>query len=588
MESGSERNLLRGLPSLPGVYRFLDGEGAPLYVGKAANLKKRVSSYFRGKHSPRIRLMLSAARDVEVTVAASEHAALLLENNLIKTLRPRYNILFRDDKSYPRLRFTAHPWPRAEFTRGESEDGENFGPFPDSAAVRETIKMVQRVFQIRTCTDAVFANRSRPCLLHSIGRCSAPCINAVSPSRYAADVRGAKALLSGDSRGVEADLRAQMNDASAKQEFETAAVLRDRLRALSVMRAKHFVDASPDSADADYVGAYCSPEGACVNVVMVRGGRRVGERRFFPARSAGADVAETLSAFISQHYGAMKHPPRIIPCQTPSSELEQTALPVMMSPRGEHKTRALEAAQNATLAFSLRQAKRHNSATRLHALSQRLRIPSLERIECFDISHSAGESPVASRIVFIKGEADNSQYRRYGISVTGGNDPAAISEAVSRCYRRALSESSPLPDLILIDGGVAQLRAAKEALPDTVQSPILAIAKGAQRKPGEETLLAEDGEVFKLDAADPAFHLLQAARDEAHRFAVAGHRRRRDKKRRVSTLEEIEGVGPKLRRALITTFGGLRGLRAAGEEQLVKIKGVSPKLAKRIYNSIHE
>lgn len=576
-----------GIPPLPGVYRFVDGGGAALYVGKAANLKKRVASYFhRSGHSPRIRLMLAAMRDVEITVAASENAALLLENSTIKALRPRYNILFRDDKSYPCLRLTAHAYPRLMFARGTVRDGDSFGPFPDSGAVRETINMLQRVFRLRTCADSVFANRSRPCLLHGIGRCSAPCVNAVSPPQYTADVRGAKTLLEGDSRGVEAEMRAQMETAAAQLEFEKAAVMRDRLHALAVMRARHFVD-DPDSADADYVGAHCEDGGACVNVVMVRGGRRLGERRFFPDGAPSATVAETLAAFIGQHYGGMENPPIIVPAVRPDPS-PPDSLPVVLSPRGAQKHRAAEAARNAAVALSLRRAQRGAAAEKLRALGERLQIPPPARIECFDISHSAGELPTAARVVFIDGAARSSQYRRYAVSTKGGDDAAAIGEAAARCYRRAVAENAPLPDLLLIDGGAMQLRAAMAALPAVATFPVVAIAKDAGRTSGREKLIRSDGEVMRLDAADPAFLLVLAVRDEAHRFAVAGHRIRRDKKRRTSVLEQIDGIGPKLRRALIGYFGGLRGLCAAGEAELIKIKGVSPRLAKRIYDSLHE
>ncbi len=577
--------VLDGIPPLPGVYRFVDGKGAALYVGKAANLKKRVASYFHGgRTAPRIRLMLAAMRDVEVTVAASEHAALLLENNLIKSLRPRYNILFRDDKSYPSLRFSGHPYSRVFFSRGDSGDGESFGPFPDSGAVRETINMLQRIFRLRTCADSVFAHRSRPCLLHGIGRCSAPCINAVAPAQYAADVRAAKNLLAGDGRGVEAELQKTMEESAARLEFEKAAAARDRLRALAVMRARHFVDA-PGAPDADYAGAHCGKDGACVVVAMVRGGRRLGERRFFPESAPDASAAEVLAAFIGQYYGGMKNPPKIIPSLRPSPP-PPDCLPVVLSPRGEEKARALEAAKNAAVALQLRRAKRGAETEKLRALGERLNIPPPRRIECFDISHSAGESPVAARAVFIDGAPQTSQYRRYAVAAPGGDDAAAIREAVARSFRRAAAEKTPPPDLLLVDGGGAQLRAALAAMPE--KAPVLAIAKGPGRKPGCEKLITAGGEIITLDAADPAFHLLQAARDEAHRFAVCGHRQRRDKKRRTSMLEEIEGVGAVLRRRLLGYFGGLRELRAAGAEELIQIRGVSPQLAKRIYESIHE
>ena len=581
-----DKTVLAGIPSLPGVYRFVDDNDTALYVGKAANLKKRVASYFyQTKLSPRIRLMLAATKNVEVTVLASEHAALLLENNLIKSLRPKYNILFRDDKSYPLLRLSAHAYPRLMFARGDSSDGDSFGPFPDGGAVRETINMLQRVFRLRTCADSVFVNRSRPCLLHGIGRCSAPCVNIVSPTRYAADVHGAKALLSGDCQGVEADLRERMQTAAADLAFEQAAALRDRLRALSVVRARHFID-EPTVGDADYIGAHCNNNDACVNVVMVRGGRRLGERRFFSQRAPLATVAEVMAAFINQHYGEMKNPPQIIPACRPSP---LPPVPLTLAARGEQKKRAQEAANNAAVALSLKQAQQVAVAAKLNALGERMHMSPPRRIECFDISHSAGESPVAARVVFADGAPQTSQYRRYAIAAKGGDDAAAISEAIGRCYRRAIDEQTPLPDLLLIDGGGVQLRAAKQSLPEALSAVrLLAIAKGSGRKSGAEKLITEDGEIIMLAATDPAFHLLQAVRDEAHRFAINGHRQRRDKKRNTSVLEQIEGVGPKLRRELIGYFGGLRGLRAAGEEELCGIKGVSPKLANRIYHFIHE
>lgn len=576
--------VLQRIPPLPGVYRFLDKNGAPLYVGKAANLKKRVNSYFHNRrNSPRIQLMLNAMQDIEITVAASEHEALLLENNLIKSLKPKYNILFRDGKTYPKLLFSTHPFPRVYFSRAPNEKGESFGPFPDSGAVRETIRIVQRIFRLRTCADTVFANRGRPCLLHGIGRCSAPCVNAITPAQYAADVRAAKNLLNGDARGVENALRQTMENAAEKLEFEKAAAARDRLKTLAVMRAKHFAD-SPGETDADYAGAYCDKDGACVVVATVRGGRRLGERRFFPSRPANANAAEVIGAFIGQYYGEMKNPPKIVPFPPPIPTPPEF-LPVM-SPRGAAKTRAMEAAKNAAVALKLRRAKNGAGIEKVKALGGRLNIPPPHRIECFDVSHSAGESPTAARAVFIDGAPQTSEYRRYSISAPGGDDAAAVYEAVSRSFRRAAKEKTPPPGLLLIDGGGAQLRAAQKAAPKT--TPVLAIAKGPARKSGREKLITGGGEIISPDETDPAFHLLQAVRDEAHRFAVAGHRRRRDKKRRTSALEEIGGVGAELRRRLLGYFGGLRELRAAGAEELVKIKGVGPRLAKRIYESMHE
>ena len=582
--------VLAEIPPLPGVYRFVNAEGVVLYVGKAANLKKRVCSYFQQKRqSPRMKLMLAAIVNVEITVTASENAALLLESNLIKSLRPKYNILFRDDKSYPFLRLTNHPYSRLMFYRGKNS-GDCFGPFPDSAAVRETIDMIQRLFRLRTCADAVFANRSRPCLLHGIGRCSAPCVNLISPINYASDTAGARVLLRGDSQGVEADLRTQMEAAAAAEDFERAAILRDRLRALAVMRGRHFVD-DRKTPDADYVGAHCAHNECCVNVVMVRGGRHVGERRFFPAQAAAAEEGEVLAAFVDSNYG--EHPPpRIVPSHHLASPpaLPLVAHCVVAAPRGEQKLRAQQAADNAKHALVMRRSQQMAAVVKTRALGERLSLsPPPRRLECFDISHSMGEEPIAARVVFIDGAPHPAEYRRYKIAPErGGDDYASIHEAVARCYRRTVADHLPLPDLLIIDGGSGQVRAAAAALATIARPhiPLLGMAKGAARKVGEEKLITGDGEVLSLPPDDPALHLLQAVRDEAHRFAVAGHRRRRDKKRQVSVLEDIEGVGPNRRRQLITYFGGLRGLKAAGEDELIKIRGVGAQLARRIYDSL--
>jgi excinuclease ABC subunit C len=585
MGTFNHKAVITQIPPLPGVYRFVDSGGAPLYVGKAANLKKRVTSYFqKTRLSPRIRLMLTVVHNVEVTVTASDNAALLLENNLIKSLKPKYNILFRDDKSYPFLRLTRQPYAQVLHYRGVAGDDDCFGPFPDSDAVRKTIDMIQRLFRLRTCADTVFANRTRPCLLYGIGRCSAPCVNRITPAHYASDVASARALLTGDSRTVERDLRTRMEKAAEEEDFERAAVLRDRLRALAVLRERHFVD-DRKTPNADYVGACCDEHGACVNVVMVRGGRRVGERRFFPVHAAGATESEVLAAFIAQHYGSTS-PPKIVLSHRPTSLPLPLASAVIRSPRGESKMRAQQAATNARLALALQRSHQLAAADKMQALADRLTLAKVpRRIECFDISHSMGEEPVASRVVFVDGAAQTAEYRRYKIAAAGGDDCAAMHEAVRRCYRRAVSENAVLPDLLIIDGGVGQVRAAQAALqevPTTIF--LLGVAKGAARKAGEETLIMADGEVMQLPPDDPALHLLQAVRDEAHRFAVDGHRKRRDKKRRVSTLEDIEGVGPQLRRRLLQHFGGLRGLKAAGEGELIKIEGVGVQMARRIYH----
>ena len=593
----SPKPALARLPNAPGVYRFVNPAGAALYVGKARDLKKRVASYFRPNQSPRIRLMLAAAADVEATVTASADEALLLENNLIKTLKPRYNILFRDDKSYPYLRLTAHAYPRVMFHRGppRKEDGNHFGPFPDSSAVRQTVEIIQRAFQLRTCADSVFNNRSRPCILHQIKRCSAPCVNKIPPAEYAADVSRTRAFLRGQADSALEEMTRAMESASARQEYESAATLRDRIRAVAAVRKRSLVDdlAAPD---ADYAGAHCENGAACVNVAMVRGGRSVGERRMFPAHVSPGDApADILAAFLSQGYRTAPPPRRIALWPPLSAETVRAANPdlarrVLHAPSGEARLRARAAAENARLALAMRMARGAATARKLAAIAARLDLPAPPaRMECFDVSHTMGEETMAARVVFLDGLPHSREFRRYIIkTAAGGDDCDAMREAVFRCYRRALAEGTPLPDLIVIDGGAGQVKAALESLKKTGMPPVpvMGIAKGPGRKPGTETLILPDGEAAKWAADDPGFLMLLALRDEAHRFAITGHRKRRDKKRRTSALEEVEGVGPKTRRLLLERLGGLRGLRAAGVSDLTAIEGIGPATAERIVRAL--
>lgn len=584
------------LPTLPGIYRFQDGKARALYIGKAKDLKKRVSSYFQKKQQPpRIAMMLQAAAAVDTIVTESEAEALLLENTLIKSLKPKYNILFRDDKSYPYLRLTKHPYPRLMFYRGSAkeEDADYFGPFPDSGAVRETIDILQRVFRLRTCTDSAMSTRTRPCLLHSIGRCSAPCTNYVAHASYAADAAQARGFLRGGIVRIERDMRRRMEDEAAAQRFEEAALLRDRLRALAVVRSRHFADnsGSGDCAEADYVGIHHDGSAACVNIVMVRGGRRVGEKRLFPDNSGGADAAQVAEALLAQYYRRAA-PAKIFIAPLPRGQMLDARLRqrVVSKPRAREARRIANAAANARQALVSRRSQQGGRQRQLQQLRQRLRLEvAPQRIECFDVSHSMGEEVVAARAVFADGAPYKRAYRLYRIE--GGNDDyAAIGEAVFRCYRRAAAEEQPLPDLLLIDGGAGQVAAAlaafeRLALPPP---PLFGVAKGAARRPGEESLVGGDGEVFRLPPTDPALHLIQAVRDEAHRFAVSAHRRRRDKKRsRSSALDGIEGIGAAKRRALLGYFGGLPALRAASAMELAKVDGIGRELAARIYRALH-
>ena len=591
------KSALARLPGAPGVYRFVNANGAALYVGKARDLKKRVASYFGKSQPPRIRLMLQAAADVEATVTASEDEALLLENNLIKALKPRYNILFRDDKSYPFLRLTRHAYPRVMFHRGApaADDGNHFGPFPDSRAVRQTVEIIQRAFQLRTCSDPVFANRARPCVLHQIKRCSAPCVNKIPPAEYAADVSRARAFLRGQADSALEEMTRAMESASARREYESAAALRDRIRAVAAVRKRSLVD-DPAAPDADYAGACCENGAACVNVAMVRGGRLVGERRMFPDHvSPGDDAAHILAAFLSQGYRAAPPPRRIALWPPLEAAAVRAANPdlagrVLHSPSGDARLRARAAAENARLALSMRMARGAATARKLAAIAKRLDLPGPPaRMECFDVSHTMGEETMAARVVFLDGLPHSREHRRYVIrTAESGDDYGAMREAVFRCYRRALAEGAPPPDLIVIDGGAGQVKAALDSLEKAGMPPIpvVGVAKGPGRKPGTETLILPDGEAAKWAADDPGFLTLLAVRDEAHRFAITGHRRRRDKKRRTSALEEVEGVGPKTRRILLERLGGLKGLRAAGVSDLTAIEGIGPVTAERIVRAL--
>ena len=589
--------VLNRIPHAPGVYRFLDSGGRALYVGKAGDLKKRLASYFQKSPPPRIRLMLSRACDVQTTVTASEGEALLLENNLIKSLSPRYNILFRDDKSYPYLRLTSHPYPRVCFYRGATGGGGDFfGPFPDAGAVRESIRLLQKIFRLRTCADSVFAHRARPCLLYQIKRCSAPCVNKISPADYAADSARAKRFLNGKAGDVTREMRARMESAAAQLDFESAAALRDGLRALSAVREKHFADDLKDD-DADIVGIHSASGGACVHVAMVRGGRRVGEKSFFPENADACESEEIAAAFVAQRYGR-NSPPSAVILNTMLSESElrglcgKSGVKFITRPRGARLDRVKMAEKNAAIALQLRQSRAAGRAARLAALRRRLHLSeSARRVECFDASHIMGEETVATCAVSIDGAADSSQYRRFNIRAkkSPGDDLAALAEAVGRRYKRLADEGGIFPDLILVDGGANQVAAARRAISEIELKnppPIMGIAKSPARKPGEETLFFADGNSVRWPPTDPALHLLQEVRDEAHRFAIAGHRRRRDKKRRTSALEEIEGVGPSRRRELLARFGSVKGVKSASAAELAKIEGVGEGLADRIYRAL--
>ena len=580
-----------GLPSLPGVYRMLGKGGEALYVGKARDLKKRVSSYFHKQAaSPRIQMMLTQVASMEVTATRSEGEALLLENNLIKSLAPRYNILFRDDKSYPYLMVTGHRYPRLGFHRG-AKDRHNryFGPFPHAYAVRESIQLLQRVFRLRTCEDTVFENRSRPCLLHQIRRCTAPCTGKIAPEPYAEDVANAILFLEGREDDVIRTLTDKMTAASDGQRYEEAAAYRDQVRALSRIQARQYVE-SNRGVDADVVA--CAIDGAipCVNLVMIRGGRHVGDRSFFPSNAEGATEEEVIAAFLEQHYLDQPIPGLIVTSR--EVELDLPGAQVVNPSHGERKVWLDMARKNALLAIAQRVRDRATQEVRFVALREALGLTEgAQRIECFDISHTMGEATVASCVVYDRQQMQKSEYRRFNIrDVAPGDDYAAMRQVLSRRYERIAAEGGKIPDLILIDGGRGQVSSARAALSDLGlhQACVVGVAKGPERKPGMEELILESEErSLQLAPSHPGLHLIQQIRDEAHRFAIVGHRARRGKTRTTSMLNEIPGIGAKRRQALIEHFGGLRGVQAAAIDDIAKVAGISRPLAERIYRHLH-
>ncbi len=567
-----------GLTNLPGVYRMLGPAGEVLYVGKAGDLKKRVASYFQKQGlSPRIRMMVSQVAGIEVTATRSEAEALLLENNLIKSLAPRYNILFRDDKSYPYLMITGHAFPRLGFHRGAKDrQNRHFGPFPHAHAVRESIQLLQRVFRLRTCEDSVFQNRSRPCLLHQIRRCTAPCTGLITAERYAEDVRSAELFLEGREDDVSRRLNERMEEASAAQRYEEAALYRDQIRALSRVQARQYVE-SDRGVDADVVA--CAREGAaaCVNLTMIRSGRHVGDRSFFPQNAAEATAEEIVDAFLDQHYAAHPRPPLVI---------------TGAQARGERRVWAEMAEKNAELALAQRLREKSTQEGRIVALREALGLPeTAQRIECFDISHTMGEAAVASCVVYDRHAMQRSEYRRFNMrDLTPGDDYAAMRQALARRYERVTAGEGKVPDLILIDGGRGQLNAGRAALAELGLNDVavVGVAKGPERKAGlEELVLEAEGQSLSLPPQHPGLHLVQTIRDEAHRFAITGHRGKRAKARTTSTLTEIPGIGARRRQQLLAHFGGLQGVQAAAIDELAQVEGVSRALAEKIYRHLH-
>jgi excinuclease ABC subunit C len=595
---------LATLTELPGVYRMLDAGGNVLYVGKAKNLKKRVTSYFRENlASPRIAHMVSQIAAIETTATRTEAEALLLENNLIKSLAPRYNILFRDDKSYPYIVLSKGKFPRLGFFRGNPDrKADYFGPYPSSWAVRDSIHLLQKMFRLRTCEDTVFANRSRPCLLYQIKRCSGPCVGLIAPDDYAADVQLAAMFLHGKQQEVTRRLTKAMEGASARLAFEQAAIFRDQIQSLHQIQEKQFVSSSKGE-DIDILVAIREAGQLCVNLAMVRGGRHLGDRPFFPSNAGDSSAEDACAAFIRQHYATQPAPTRILahplPGEEESSETEAALaelagrpVPISEARSLTHKAWINMAVQNARLAVLARNQATAQQEQRLAALQEALQLAEpISRIECFDISHTMGEATVASCVVYEGNRMKKSDYRRFNIrDIQPGDDYAAMRQAVTRRYGNLASGEGTAPDLILIDGGKGQVASAFAALADLglTHLPMLGVAKGEERKPGLETLIFPEGrEPLQLPPQHPALHLIQEVRDEAHRFAITGHRARRGKTRKTSTLESLPGVGPARRKALVGRFGGLPGVLAASPDQLAEVPGISRELAEKIYSALH-
>ena len=616
---------VKKLPGLPGVYRFFDEAGQILYVGKAKDLKKRVNSYFqRNLSSPRIERMVSKIHTLQTTVTRTETEALLLENNLIKELSPPFNILFRDDKSYPYVMISGHDYPRLAYYRGRVEKRHQYyGPFPNAWAVKNSIQILQKVFQIRTCEDTVFKNRSRPCLLNQIHRCSGPCVGLISEKDYAGDVNKAIRFLEGDHASVMADLEKAMLIHSERMEFEQAAAMRDRIADLSNILQQQSMDTVADGeGDVDILAIAMKGGLACVNLAMVRGGRHLGDKAYFPKmgrfkEDVMPDADEVMQAFIAQHYlsddaESLRLIPKVMVIQdfkdTPENEELQMLLnekasvgkakkvQILRQPQGQRKHWLMMAQGNAEIALTKRLSESGGQEARTRSLIETLGldIENAEdlRIECFDISHTSGEATQASCVVYQKNDMQTSEYRRFNINdIIPGDDYAAMRQVLHRRYAN-FQELPPekQPHIVLVDGGRGQVEMAKQVFDELGMdlSLIVGIAKGEGRKVGLETLIfADQRESLVLGLESPALLLTAQIRDEAHRFAITGMRAKRQKARNVSRLEEIEGIGAKRRQKLLVRFGGLRGVIGATVEELQQVEGISKALAEQIYKQLH-
>lgn len=616
---------LKTLPNLPGCYRYFDAEGKCLYVGKARDLKKRVSSYFRGHGlSPRIAIMVSQIARLETTVTRSEAEALLLENNLIKTLSPKYNILFRDDKSYPYLKLGPEAFPRLSYYRGGVDRRSRFfGPYPNSTAVRDAIQIMQKVFGLRTCENSVFKNRDRQCLLGQIGRCSAPCVGRITKEDYAKDIERAAAFLEGRTSDIVKEYEEKMWTASEAWDFEKAAFYRDRISALTTVQHQQAIETTGGDTDADVIAVAVSGAVVCVNLAMVRGGRHLGDRPSFPkfgvkSESLMPTIPDIVEAYAEQHYEDVPIPTVVIVDGDAMTSEERQALTahladlltglagrrvtVVTEPR-EVRRRWLEmCVMNARVALARHIQEEGNHMTRLRELIDILEFepedgdPMKFRIECFDISHTAGEATQASCVVFAEGRMQSSLYRRFNITgIEPGDDYGAMRQVLERRYKPVTRGEAKLPDVVLVDGGKGQVEMAREVFEDLGLDlgVIVGVAKGDHRKVGLETLIfplieGERREPLVLGTMSRALMLVAEVRDEAHRFAITGMRAKRSKTRQTSRLEDIEGIGPKRRAKLLSHFGGTRQLSNASMEDIARVDGISREIAGKIYSFFHQ
>ena len=596
-------SFLRSLTRRPGVYRMLDSDANVLYVGKARNLRSRVTSYFRASGlATKTMALMSKVHDIQVTATASETEALLLEQSLIKVDRPTYNVLFRDDKSYPYICLTEHPFPRLTLHRGtKRHGGRYFGPYPSAGAVRESIQVLQKLFQLRSCEDGFFKNRSRPCLQHQIGRCSGPCVGRVERTDYAADVGLAQMFLEGRSRAVLQELKQRMESASKEREFEQAARYRDQIAQLRRIQENQYVHGQ--SGEVDVFALAQEAAYTCVQGLFIRGGRIIGQRTWYPKNVLETPPSALLSSFVSQYYLASEGRviPKLVLTSIPLDDAELVAsvlgersgrkVSVRSKVRAQ-RARWLEmASDNAALSLTSYVAERRNVFSRFVDLQDLLELEDMpKRLECFDISHTSGEATVASCVVFDTNGPLKSDYRRFNIEgVSAGDDYGAMEQALRRRYRRLKEGEAVLPDILVIDGGEGQLGKAAGVLSElqVEEIALIGIAKGPGRKAGLEKILFSGHGELAVTSTSGSMHLLQHIRDEAHRFAITGHRGRRAKARRRSALDGISGIGPKRKRELMAHFGSLATIKGASSEEIAKVPGISQKLADHIYGALH-